>query len=103
MRNFPNETDIPRASWEALQANVHALISVSGIQRQRIQRQFLQYKQQAAEWRRRLLEASSVRTQLGSSPTPALFASPVLAASAVVRFFGKRRRSRRENNTDPGA
>jgi hypothetical protein len=47
--HFSNETDVPWASWEALQANVHALISVSGIQCQRIQRQFLGYKQQAAE------------------------------------------------------
>jgi hypothetical protein len=50
--SFPNETDTPCASWEALNGNVYTLISVSGIHLHRIQSQFFEYKQQAAEGRR---------------------------------------------------
>ena len=55
---FPHKTEIPRASWDAFETQVEALLAIRGQQRGRMEAQYTQFKRHAAEWRERVHDGS---------------------------------------------
>lgn len=90
---FPHSTEIPRASWDAFETQVDALLAIRGQQRGRMEKQYTQFKRHASEWRRRVREDSSVLAEERERAESACEAASARGSLATRRGSARSRQS----------